>query len=110
MGLAVPNWQPLHLRPLLLVGSSGWPAGTAWCRMRLSSTNAGCRRILDLGEHGIRLLDFDQLAWTVFGGEQGALAKVYGYGAGQKTVHRAEADARDLAAAWRAGLGRARSD
>ncbi len=66
-------------------------------------------RILDLGQHGIRLLDFDQLAWKVFGGGQGALGKMYGYRAGQKTVHRAEADARDLTAAWRAGLRRARS-
>lgn len=66
-------------------------------------------RILVLEAHGIRLLDFDQLAWTVFGDVQDALRRVYEHRAKQKTVHRAEADARDLAAAWRAGLRLARS-
>ena len=61
-------------------------------------------RVVDLDAEGVRLLDYDNAAWTTFIDVPGALHKVFGHRARQKTLHRAEADARDLAAAWRAGL------
>ena len=56
----------------------------------------------------LRILDFDNAAWTAFTEDRNAisaaLGAVYQMRAQRRTAHRAAQDAADLAISWRAGL------
>ncbi len=63
-----------------------------------------------LGHPGPEISDFDGAAWAAFSSEgcmaPGHLHRVYRNMQNQPTLHRAGADAANLAYAWRAGIGK----